>query len=367
MKVPMSENIKTTPDEARAVDPPDAARAGGLRYVTDAVPGIRRRRSGKGFSYLSPDGRPVKDPETLARIRALAIPPAWVDVWICPYSNGHLQAVGRDARGRKQYRYHDRWRELRDEAKFDRLLDFARMLPKIRRRVDRDLARKGLSRDKVVAAVVRLLDTALVRIGNPEYARDNDSYGLVTLRDDHVRIRGSQVRFDFRGKAGKFHSVGIDSPRLARVVRRCRDLPGQELFQYLDEGEPRAIGSDDVNEYLRQTTAREFTSKDFRTWAGTVLAARELYRAGPFRSQREARRNVIKAVEVVARQLGNTPAIARGSYVHPEILEACLDGSLLDGPGPVGNGARPGLRADERWVLELLRRRLKRRPQRRAA
>ncbi len=352
--------VEASDAERALADPVEAARAARLRYVTDAVGGIRRRRAGTGFTYVGPDGKRVDDAETLARIRALAIPPAWTDVWICPYPNGHLQAVGRDARGRKQYRYHATWREVRDEAKFDGLVDFARALPAIRRRVARDLSADGLPKERVVATVVRLLDTLWLRIGNPEYARENESFGLATMRDEHVRISGARIRFSFRGKAGKEHDLDLEDPRLARIVKRCRDLPGQELFQYLGDDGPRPIVSDDVNEYLRETTGRDFTSKDFRTWAGTVLAATALRLAGGFRSQREAKRKVTRAIEAVADQLGNTPAVCRAAYVHPAIIEAYMDDDLGSPGAPPKRRVRYGLRADERWVLDVLRRRVRR-------
>lgn len=342
-------------------DPVAAARAGGLRYVTDGVSGIRRRRAGRGFVYLAADGGRISDGEALARVRALAIPPAWTDVWICPLPNGHLQAVGRDARGRKQYRYHARWREVRDEAKFDRLVDFARALPAIRRRVAADLSADGLPKEKVVAAVVRLLDTLWIRIGNPQYVRDNESFGLATMRDEHVRVSGARISFRFRGKSGKLHELDLEDPRLARIVRRCRELPGQELFQYVNgDGEQRPVASDDVNEYLGSAAGQPFTSKDFRTWAGTVLAATALRLAGGFRSQREAKRKVTRAIEAVAEELGNTPAVARASYVHPEIIAAYLDDDLGAPTTSTRRGPRYGLRRDERWVLAVLRRRLRR-------
>ena len=332
----------------------------GLRYVTDAMSGIRRRRAGRGFAYVDAEGRPVKDAETLNRIRALAIPPAWTDVWICPVPTGHLQATGRDARGRKQYRYHNRWRSVRDETKFERLADFGLALTPIRRRVDRDLRIPDLTREKVLATVVRLMDVAFARVGNLEYARDNKSFGLTTLRNRHVEVNGGQVRFEFTGKGGKVHSFDVDDHRLARTVRRCRDLPGQELFQYLNgDGQRRPIGSSDVNDYLRETTGDEFTAKDFRTWAGTVVAAKTLAVMGSPTSKRQATRNVNRAMAVVGESLGNTPAIARSSYVHPTVVEAYLDGTLeaaWNRPLPrraPRNASR--LRADEQRVLRLLR------------
>jgi DNA topoisomerase-1 len=332
----------------------------GLRYMGDGVPGLRRRRAGPGFVYLDADGKRVDDPETLARIRGLAVPPAWTDVWICPASNGHLQATGRDARGRKQYRYHDKWRTVRDETKFDRLVDFAKALTAIRRRVQRDLAREGLPREKVLATVVRLMDTAFARVGNPEYARENESFGLTTLRNRHVAVKGSTVRFEFTGKGGKVHTFDVRDQRLARIVRRCRDLPGYELFQYLDEkGERRPVGSGDVNDYLREITGTDFTAKHFRTWAGTVLAAASLAAMDTPRSERQAKRGVNRAMEAVGKGLGNTAAIARKSYVHPDVIELFMDGSLKSvwdrtlPERPPRSTAR--LRADEQRVLRLLK------------
>ncbi len=306
-----------------------AAREAGLRYSSDGRPGITRRKSGRGFSYRAPDGTTIRDAETRARIRALAIPPAWTDVWICPYPNGHLQATGRDARGRKQYRYHERWRTGRDDAKFERLIDFAAVLPVIRERCDADLARPGMPREKVLAAVVRLLETTLIRVGNDEYARSNKSFGLTTLRTRHANVSGTRIRFKFRGKSGKQHEVGLTDRRLAVVVRRCQELPGQELFTYVDEdGEPRDVASDDVNDYLREISGADVTAKDFRTWAGTVLAYRALRALAPGPDDKAARRNVVDAVRFTSERLGNTPAVARRSYVHPAILEAYLEGSI---------------------------------------
>ena len=332
----------------------------GLRFVNDGMTGFRRRRAGRGFTYLDHDGRRIEDAETLARIRGLAIPPAWTDVWICPTENGHLQATGRDARGRKQYRYHDRWRTVRDETKFERLVDFGLALTPLRRRIERDLGGRGLTRDKILATVLRLMDVAWARVGNVEYARDNASFGLTTLRGRHVRVTGDRVRFEFAGKGGKVHTFGVNDERLARIVRRCKDLPGQELFQYLDEeGERRPIGSGDVNDYVRETTGGEFSAKDFRTWAGTVVAATALAAAGPVTSKRQAKGQVRRAIAVVAESLGNTPAIARASYVHPMVIEAYLDGFL------VRSWARPlphraprttaRLWADEQRTLRVLR------------
>ena len=304
--------------------PEGSARAAGLRYVNDATPGISRQRAGSNaFRYLGTNGAVVRDKANLARIRALAIPPAWEKVWICPREDGHLQATGRDARGRKQYRYHARWREVRDETKYGRMLAFAGALPKIRRRVSQDMALAGLPRNKVLATVVRLLETTRMRVGNEEYARDNDSFGLTTLRVRQVRVQGSTMQFRFRGKSGVWHEFALSDRRLAAIVRRMRDLPGYELFQYVDEqGETRAVDSADVNDYLREVAGAEFTSKDFRTWAGTVLAAQALHEFGKGGQQR--------AIEYVAKQLGNTKAVCRKCYIHPRVIEACMDGSLAE-------------------------------------
>ena len=320
----------------------------GLRYVSGG-PGIVRRRAGSGFSYVGPDGTRVTDADELRRIRSLAIPPAWRDVWICPRPHGHLQAVGRDARGRKQYRYHPRWRAVRDETKYARMTAFGRALPKIRGRVERDLARAGLPREKVLATVVRLLETTCLRVGNEEYARTNGSFGLTTLRTRHVDVSGSTLRFEFRAKGGKTVSVGVTDRRVARVVRRCQDLPGQELFQYVDEaGVLQAIDSADVNAYLREISGEDFTAKDFRTWIGTVAAARALSEVPAFASKTQARRNVVRAIESVAAQLGNTPAICRKSYVHPAVIDTYLSGIVV---------LPPRARNAERAVLALLRQR----------
>lgn len=346
-----------------ALDARAVARAAGLRYATDARPGITRRRSGRGFSYRDADGTTIRDREILARIRALAIPPAWTDVWICPWPNGHVQASGRDARGRKQYRYHVDWHQRRGADKFDRMLGFAKALPRIRKRCDEDLARTGLAREKVLAAVVRLLELTLIRVGNDEYARLNRSFGLTTLRGRHARIEGSGVRFRFRGKSGKTHEVGLRDRRLAGVVRRCQELPGQDLFQFVDEDEEvRDVTSDDVNDYIREASGGEFTAKDFRTWAGTVLAYRALRALQPGVGEREAKRNVVEAIRQTADRLGNTPAVARGSYVHPAVLEAYLAGSI---PGALVEAAEeqttPPTSAtprEEAAVRALLRQRL---------
>lgn len=307
-----------------------AARSARLRYVSDAERGYARRRHGKSFSYVRANGAALRDRASLERIRSLAIPPAWKDVWICPSPNGHLQATGRDARGRKQYRYHPRWREAQDEHKYQRIITFAKTLPKIRRAVARDLRKRGLPRERVLAAAVKLLEMTLIRVGNDEYARDNRSFGLTTMRDKHVRIRGSAIRFDFRGKHGIEHEIELKDSQMAKIVHACRELPGQELFQYLDEaGEVRDVGSGDVNEYLRAISGEDFTAKDFRTWAGTALAAQALQEFQDFDSAAAAKRNVTRAIEQVAERLGNTQSICRKCYVHPAVIEAYLDRSLV--------------------------------------
>ncbi len=311
------------------VHPEESAEAAGLRYVNDRRPGIRRGRVGSSFRYLDADGRPVKDRATLERIRRLAIPPAWQDVWICPSGDGHLQATGRDARRRKQYRYHPRWRVVRDETKYGRMIAFARALPAIRRRVASDLRRDALPREKVLAALVRLLETTYIRVGNAEYARDNESFGLTTLRERQVRVRGNTLKFRFRGKSGVEHDVSLTDARLACIVRRMQDLPGEELFRYVDgDGTVRSVESADVNDYLRSIAGQAFTTKDFRTWGGTVLCARTLRDVEPPRSAAEARRAVGRAVEAVAARLGNTKAVCRKCYVHPEIIESYERGEL---------------------------------------
>jgi DNA topoisomerase-1 len=337
-----------------------AAKAAKLRYVSDRGKGIRRARNKDGFDYFAPDGSRITDPDELARIRKLAIPPAYEDVWICPYSNGHLQATGRDTRGRKQYRYHPKWREVRDEAKYGKMLLFGKLLPKIREQVDKDLARPGLPREKVLAAIVRLLESTLIRVGNEEYARTNKSFGLTTLRNRHVRIEGgARIRFDFRGKSGTEHHIDLRNKRLANVVRRCQDLPGQELFQYLDEdGQPHGVDSDDVNDYLQAITGEAITAKDFRTWAATNLAALALRELETFDTQAKAKKNVVQAVESVAKMLGNTPAICRKCYIHPAIFDGYLDGSLLDALKQRADEklADPGagLKAEEAAVIAFL-------------
>jgi DNA topoisomerase-1 len=306
-----------------------AARDAGLRYTTDARPGIRRTRHGSTFRYHDPHGRRVTNRDELARIRALVIPPAWQDVWICPDPRGHLQATGRDARGRKQYRYHPRWREVRDETKYDRIVGFAHALPQIRQRTARDLKRAGMPREKVLATVVRLLEKTLIRVGNDEYARQNQSYGLTTLRDSHVKVDGARVRFTFRGKSGIEHDIDLNDRYLARLVRACRDIPGYDLFQYVNgDGQRQTIGSADVNAYLKELSGEAYTSKDFRTWAGTVHAAEVLRACGPCRTQAEGKRNILRAVASVASRLGNTKAVSRKCYIHPTIFDAYVDGVM---------------------------------------
>jgi DNA topoisomerase-1 len=311
-------------------DPPAAARAAGLRYVHDSQSGIRRERIGEQLRYTGPDGTPVEDEATLARIKALAVPPAWTDVWICPHPNGHLQATGRDAKGRKQYRYHPKWRNVRDEVKYERMISFGKALPAIRREVDRALRLPGLPREKVLATIVYLLEATMMRIGNDEYARENGSFGLTTLRNRHVRIDGSDVEFRFRGKSGVYQQVRVHDRRLAKIVQRTRDLPGQELFQYIDdEGQTHSVGSADVNDYLRAISGEDYTAKDFRTWSGTVLAALALREFERFDTQAQAKKNVVRAIESVAKKLGNTPSICRKCYVHPAVIESYLDGAAL--------------------------------------
>ncbi len=318
------------PDGNGTSEAAEAADAAGLRYVGDDKPGITRQRDGDGFGYCRPGGAAVEDERTLQRIRQLAVPPAWTDVWICPRPDGHLQATGRDARGRKQYRYHPRFRDVRESTKYERMLAFASALPKLRERVEQDMARRGLPREKVLATVVHLLETTLIRVGNDDYARSNRSYGLTTLRDSHVKVDGSQLRFQFKGKSGKLWKLRIGNRRVAKIVRACQDLPGQELFQYLDDdGSVRDVGSADVNEYLREITGSDITAKDFRTWAGTVMAALALQEFERFDSQAAAKKNLRDAIERVAARLGNTPTICRKCYVHPEILTAYADGELL--------------------------------------
>lgn len=343
-------------------DPVESAKAAGLRYTNDTKPGIRRERVGDEFKYYDPKGNEITDHKTLDRIKSLGIPPAYTDVWISPIANGHLQATGRDAKGRKQYRYHPKWREVRDENKFTRMMAFGEALPTIRRVTEEHLKLPGMPRPKVLATVVRLLETTLIRVGNDEYAKTNKSYGLTTMRDKHVDISGSTVRFEFRGKSGKKHAISVKDRRLANIVKRSRDLPGYELFQYIDEDGKRCdVTSDDVNAYLQEITGEHFTAKDFRTWAGTVLAALALQESEPFEKDSQAKKNVVRAIERVAERLGNTPSIARKSYIHPAIIDAYLEGSVietLEQRIEQETSSPPPLRPEEHAVMELLRRRL---------
>lgn len=336
---------------ALPLDPLESAKAADLRYVDDAKPGIRRLRRGKAFRFVHADGSAVKDEATSKRIRALVIPPAWTDVWICPSPNGHIQATGRDQRGRKQYRYHAKFRAIRDETKYARILAFAKALPKIRRQVDEDMARPGLPREKILATIVRLLELTLIRVGNEEYARENSSFGLTTLRDRHVDVTGSVVRFHFRGKSGVDHKLEVHDKRVAKIIARCTDLPGQLLFQYLDDdGTLATVESADVNAYIRGIAGDEFTAKDFRTWAGTVLAAKHLQRlmVEEAISATALKRNIVAAIKEVSARLGNTVAVCRKCYVHPEILGAYLDQKLMIDESP------PTTRRDATLALEKL-------------
>ena len=319
----------TLPEEP-GIDPAESAKAAGLRYITDARPGIQRKKHGAHFRYIAADGGPVRDDKTLARIKSLVIPPAWRDVWICPLVNGHLQATGRDAKGRKQSRYHPRWREARDETKYERMMHFADALPAIRERIQADLAAPGLPRQKVLATIVSLMESTHIRVGNEEYARENKSYGLTTMRTRHVEVEGSKIIFTFQGKSRVHHTINLQDRRLAGIVKRCADLPGYELFQYVDrEGERHTIDSSDVNDYLREMTGQHFTAKDFRTWAGSVLAFDLLRAFDPFESATQAKKNVVQAIAAVAARLGNTPSVCRKCYVHPAVLEAYLGGKTV--------------------------------------
>ena len=361
---PGSERAKTNgPPTPLVADPVESAREAGLRYVLDSSPGIQRRRQGKGFVYLNPDGRRVTDPETLARIVHLVIPPAWKDVWISPVANGHIQAIGYDDRGRKQYRYHEKWREVRDQNKYERLIAFVQALPRIRRRIARDLRKPGLCREKVLAAVVRLLETTFIRVGNEEYKKQNHSYGLTTMGNRHAEVHGSHIHFNFRGKSGVKHAVDLSDRRLAKIVRACQELPGEELFEYCDsEGNIHNVGSSDVNEYLKEIIGQDFTAKDFRTWAGTVLAARALQEFVTVDSQARRKKNVIEAVDAVAKKLGNTRSVCRKCYIHPAILHSYLDGSFVKTAAARAQELERNLhhlRPEEAAVLVLLQRGLR--------
>lgn len=344
--------------------PHESAQEAGLRYVSDSEPGLTRKASGKSFVYLKADGSRIKDDATLGRIKSLVIPPAWEDVWICRTANGHLQAVGRDARGRKQYRYHPEFRQSRESTKFEHMMAFAKSLPKIRKHIEQDLARRGLPREKVLAAVVHLLERTLIRIGNADYSKTNKSYGLTTLQDRHVRIDGSEVKFQFTGKSGKVWNLQLKDRRVARIVKECQDIPGQHLFQYLDDdGARQSISSGDVNGYLREITGQDITAKDFRTWAGTVLAAMALSELEEVDSAAKAKKNLRAAIEEVAKRLGNTPTVCRKCYIHPEITQTYLDGDLVLGVKREIErelkGNLSALSAEEAAVLALLHRRLR--------
>lgn len=338
-------------------DSAEAAKEAGLYYISDDRPGYRRRPHNGDFQYLDTEGKKIRDEQRLLRIRRLAIPPAWTDVWICPSPTGHIQATGRDARRRKQYRYHERWREIRDENKFARLADFAAALPKIRRRVNQDLKLPALPRQKVLATVVRLLEQTFIRVGNEEYARENKSFGLTTMKNRHVAVKGPQLRFRFRGKSGRQHEVDMTDQRIAKVVAKCQDLPGQDLFQYVsDNDEVHNVTSQDVNAYLRDITGEDFTAKDFRTWAGTLLATLALSLQKEFETKKQAKANVKTAISAVAELLGNTPAICRRCYVHPAVVEAYLNEEPISGlNGTAKHRGRVKLGAAERAVLKFLR------------
>ncbi|MGX8883951.1 DNA topoisomerase IB [Methylovorus sp. SPW-M1] len=338
-----------------------SAEAARLRYVNDGTPGFARKRTAKGFRYVDRQGHPLHDKTHLARIRALAIPPAWQDVWICPYANGHIQATGIDAKGRKQYRYHKEWRAIRDEAKYAHMLDFALHLPLIREQVDADLARPGLCREKVLALVIALLEKTMIRVGNDEYARTNRSFGLTTLRNRHVDVQGGRIAFHFRGKSRVEHAIELQNARLARLVRKMKDLPGQALFQYVDDaGERHAVSSSDVNAYLKSITGRDYTAKDFRTWSGTLHTFQSLTTLDAFENQTQAKKNVVQAITEAARKLGNTPTICRKCYVHPLIIETYMAGKLLEAveQETTDKDAPWAMDAIERHVLHLLQRQI---------
>jgi DNA topoisomerase-1 len=351
-----------TPETLQA-DPVESAEVAGLRYVSDEMPGISRRRAGKGFTYINAQGETIKDEKVLNRIKALAIPPAYKNVWICPYQNGHLQAVGFDERGRKQYRYHEKWRQVRDENKYEKMIAFGQALPKIRRRTAKDLKQRGLPRTKVLAAIVQLLEKTMIRVGSEEYVQQNKSYGLTTMRNRHAEVKGSRVAFNFKGKSGVHHNIDLKDEELAHVVSKLQDLPGQELFQYVDEdGEIQSATSSDVNAYLKEITDQDFTAKDFRTWSGTVLASMALQEFEKFDSQTQAKKNLVQAIENVAERLGNTPSVCRKCYVHPAVIDAYLDGSMLESLQQQTEtelkSTLRGLQAEEAAVLAFLQRRL---------
>jgi DNA topoisomerase-1 len=353
-----------TEDVQTIVNPKDAAKSAGLRYVSDNRAGIRRKESGKGFTYVRPDGTKLSDSHVVRRIRSVAIPPAWTDVWICPFADGHFQATGRDAKGRKQYRYHPLFREVRESTKYEHVVVFAHALPTIRAKVRQHMALRGLPREKVLATVVHLLETTLIRVGNDDYAKQNKSYGLTTLKNRHVAVEGYAVRFRFTGKSGKQWSLKVTDRRVAKIIKACQELPGQELLQYLDEdGKEQDVTSADVNTYLKEITGQDITAKDFRTWAGTVLAALALKELESFDTAAQAERNLRAVLVHVAARLGNTATICRKCYVHPEVLDSYLDGSLvLEIKSEVRSELRDelaGLQPEEAAVLAMLRARLK--------
>lgn len=321
---------KLTPQTSTSVETEKMAEYAGLVYVNDQKPGITRIRKGDHFNYIGTNGKTIKDPNEIQRIRSLAIPPAYKDVWICPKPNGHIQATGRDAKGRKQYRYHKRWKEFSDETKYNKMIAFAQALPRLRKRLNRDMSLSGMPKEKVLATIVHLLEVTLIRIGNEEYAKENKSYGLTTLRNQHVEVNGSKINFKFNGKSGKKHFISLQDRHLANIVKRCKELPGQDLFEYEDEeGKPVSISSTDVNDYLQRMTDDNFTAKDFRTWAGTVLAYLALQQFKKFDNEAEAKKNIVQAIESVSKKLGNTPTVCRKCYVHPEVFNAYLDGTLI--------------------------------------
>jgi DNA topoisomerase-1 len=352
-----------SPDIESIVDPKEAAESVGLRYVSDARPGIHRKKVGSGFTYVRPDRSKLIEREIIKRIKALAVPPAWTDVWICPFADGHIQATGRDMKGRKQYRYHARFREVREGTKYEHVVAFADALPAIRERVKEHMSLRGLSREKVLATVVHLLETTLIRVGNDDYAKQNNSYGLTTLKNRHVAVEGNEVRFRFTGKSGKQWSLQVKDRRIAKIIKACQELPGQELLQYVDEvGNHQDVTSSDVNDYLKEFTGKDVTAKDFRTWAGTVLAAMALHEFESFDSAAQAKRNLRAAIEKVAGKLGNTPTICRKCYVHPEVLNSYMDGKLiLELKEKAESELRTevqNLKPEEAAVLALLRSRL---------
>ena len=354
------------------VDPRDAAESAGLKYISDVRPGIRRKKAGTGFIYTRADGSKLSEADALKRIKALAIPPAWIDVWICPFADGHVQATGRDAKGRKQYRYHALFREVRESTKYEHVVAFAGALPAIREKVQEHMGLRGLPREKVLATVVHLLETTLIRVGNDDYAKQNSSYGLTTLKNRHVAVDGNEVRFRFTGKSGKQWSLRVRDRRVAKIIKACQDLPGQELLQYVDEaGNRQDVTSTDVNEYLKEITGKEITAKDFRTWAGTVLAAMALHELESFDSAAQAKRNLRAAIEKVAGRLGNTPTICRKCYVHPEVLNSYMDGNLVlelksQAESELRNTVQQ-LKPEEAAVLALLRGRLDKETERAAS